>query len=107
MFSPEPADEKQLLKAVLAPLLDDFLYWFDLSLTALEKKSLSFMAPAEQEDLIARIRQAQGEVMATKSLFQATDGNAGVDFQVLMPWHQLVSECWQVAQKRRQLEGEA
>lgn len=45
--------------------------------------------------------------MATKSLFQATDGNAGVDVQVLMPWHQLVSECWQVAQKRRQLEGEA
>ena len=107
MSAPEPANEKQLLKSVLAPLLDDFLYWFDLSLKALEKHRLSFMSVAEQEDLMARIRQAQGEVTATKSLFHATDGNAGVDMQVLMPWHQLVSECWRVAQKRRQLEGES
>lgn len=107
MFSSEPADEKQLLKSVLAPLLDDFLYWFDLSLTALEKHRLGFMSVAEQEDLIDRIRQAQREVTATKSLFQATDGNAGIDVQVLMPWHQLVSECWQVAQKRRQWEAES
>ncbi|BAW96577.1 hypothetical protein NIES970_15100 [[Synechococcus] sp. NIES-970] len=107
MFSSEPADEKQILKSVLAPLLDDFLYWFELSLGALEKHRLGFMSEAEQTDLMARIRQAQGEVTATKSLFQAMDGNAGVDVKVLMPWHQLVSECWQVAQKRRQWEAES
>lgn len=105
MYSFQPPEEKQLLKSVLAPLLDDFLYWFERSLTALEKTQLSFMSVTEQADLMARIRQAQAEVTAAKSLFQATDGNAGVDMQVMMPWHRLVAECWQVAQKRRQLES--
>lgn len=105
MNSPQPSEEKQLLKSVLAPLLDDFLYWFGRSLTALEKTQLSFMTVTEQEDLKARLRQAQAEVGAAKSLFQATDGNAGVSMEAMLPWHRLVAECWQVAQKRRQLES--
>lgn len=107
MFSAQPPEEKELLKSVLAPLLDDFIYWFGRSLAALEKGQLSFMSVAEQEDLMARLRQAQAEVGATKSLFNAMDGNAGVEVETLMPWHKLVSECWQVAQKRRQLESES
>jgi hypothetical protein len=34
-------------------------------------------------------------------LFKVTDGQAGIDTKVLMPWHHLVSECWGIAQRFR------
>ncbi|MGB2925887.1 MAG: DUF2605 domain-containing protein [Limnothrix sp.] len=105
MFPAELPEDQKLLKSVLEPLLEDFLYWFDLSLKALEKDQLSFMTEAEQQTFIARIRQAQAEVGAAKLMFQATDGGAAIDMKVVMPWHQLVSECWGIAQKRRQSQA--
>ncbi|AFY38886.1 Protein of unknown function DUF2605 [[Leptolyngbya] sp. PCC 7376] len=102
MVPAEIPNDPELLKTILAPLLDDFSYWFERSLSALKKEQLSFMSPQEQETFMERIQQAQAEVNATKSLFNATGGHAGIEMKVLMPWHQLVRECWGVAQKNRQ-----
>lgn len=35
-------------------------------------------------------------------LFAATDKQVGIDMATLMPWHQLVTECWNVAMRFRQ-----
>lgn len=105
MLPAELPENKELLKSILAPLLDDFLYWFDRSLQALEKEQLSFMDEKEQQAFMARIRQSQAEVGAAKSMFNVMDGSAGIDMRVVAPWHQLVTECWGVAQKNRQLKA--
>ncbi|MEB3174594.1 MAG: DUF2605 family protein, partial [Cyanobacteriota bacterium] len=39
-------------------------------------------------------------------LFLATNQQAGVEMKVLMPWHQLVMECWQVGLRSRQREDD-
>jgi hypothetical protein len=106
MFPAELPENQAILKAVLAPLLDDFLYWFGLSLMSLENEPLPFMDQAAQGDLINRVRQAQAEVGAAKSLFVATDGHAGIDLEIVTVWHRLVGECWRVAQQRRQYEAD-
>ncbi|HTL90482.1 MAG TPA: DUF2605 domain-containing protein, partial [Leptolyngbya sp.] len=85
------------LKTVLEPLLDDFQYWFSRSRTLLETKTIFFLSPTEQADLLDRVIQTQQEVSAVQSLLKATDGQAGVDTSVLVAWHHLVSECWQVS----------
>jgi Protein of unknown function (DUF2605) len=93
--------EPELLKHVLQPLLDDFQYWFERSRQFLETEQLHFLEPPQQEDLLARVKQAQAEVRTTQMLFQATSGQVGVEMSTLMPWHQLVTECWQVAMRFR------
>ncbi len=92
----------QLLKTVLEPLLDDFQYWFTRSRNLLETEQLSFMSNQEQSDLLLRVKQAQEELNTAKMLFAATDGQVGIDMATLMPWHQLVTECWNVAMRFRQ-----
>lgn len=106
MSPTEPPNDKAMLKTILGPLLDDFLFWFGRSLAALEKEQVSFMSVAEQQDLMARIRSAQSEVSTAKLMFEATDGGAGVDMAVVAPWHKLVAECWGVAQKNRQVKNQ-
>lgn len=93
--------EPDLLKTVLEPLLDDFQYWFSRSSTLLETEEIAFLGTEQQADLLARVHQAQQEVGAVQSLMKATDGQAGVDTSVLMVWHQLVIECWQVSMRFR------
>ncbi|MBD1846994.1 DUF2605 domain-containing protein [Cyanobacteria bacterium FACHB-63] len=95
--SPDP----DLLKTVLEPLLDDFQYWFSRSRTLLETETLFFLSPKEQANLLDRVIQTQQEVSAVQALLKATDGQAGVDTSVLVTWHHLVSECWQVSMKLR------
>jgi len=34
-------------------------------------------------------------------LFEAMDEQVGVDMAMLMVWHQLVTECWQVSKRLR------
>jgi Protein of unknown function (DUF2605) len=92
----------ELLKTVLAPLLDDFQYWFGRSRSFLETEQLSFMSHQEQSDLLLRVKQAQAEVNTAKMLFTATDGQVGLEMTTLMPWHELVTECWKVAMRFRQ-----
>jgi Protein of unknown function (DUF2605) len=94
--------EPELLKTVLQPLLEDFQYWFTRSRDFLETERLSFMSKSEQFDLLSRVKQAQEEVKSAKMLFAATDGQVGIEMATLMPWHQLVTECWKVAMRFRQ-----
>ena len=47
--------EPELLKAILQPLLDDFLYWFDRSRRLLQTEDVSFLTAEEKDDLLARI----------------------------------------------------
>jgi predicted flavoprotein YhiN len=93
--------EKEILKQVLEPLLQDFEYWFSQSHSLLESENIPFLSQEEQTKLLERIEQAQGEVKTTMMLFKVTDGQAGVDTKVLIPWHQLVSECWTVSRRFR------
>lgn len=94
--------EPELLKTVLQPLLEDFQYWFARSRELLETEQLSFMSHQEQLDLLLRVKQAQDKVNTAKMLFAATDGQVGIEMETLMPWHKLVTECWQVAMRFRQ-----
>lgn len=88
--------EPQLLKVLLEPLLEDFQYWFGRSRSFLETEEVITLSAQEQADLLARVVQAQQEVTAAQSLFNVTNGQVGVESGILMTWHQLVTECWQV-----------
>ncbi|OUL25970.1 hypothetical protein BV372_27475 [Nostoc sp. T09] len=92
----------EVLKSVLEPLLEDFQYWFARSRNFLETEQLSFMSEQEQNDLLLQIKQAQDELNTAKMMFSATDGQVGIDMATLMPWHQLVMKCWNVAMRFRQ-----
>ncbi|MCC5898741.1 MAG: DUF2605 domain-containing protein [Phormidium sp. BM_Day4_Bin.17] len=100
---PEPS----LLKKVLEPLLEDFQYWFERSRTLLETETIDFLGPEEQQDLLARVTQAQEEVSSAKMMLDATGCQAGVDMSVLMPWHRLLTECWQVSMRFRTQNSQA
>ncbi len=97
--------EPQLLKTLLEPLFDDFHYWFNRASQLLQSEVMPFLEPTAQAQLLAEVLQAQQEVLAAQSLFNATEGVAGVDTQVLMKWHQLVNECWRVAHHHRSLKA--
>lgn len=94
--------ESELLKTVLQPLLEDFQYWFARSRNFLETEQLSFMSEHEQSDLLTRVKKAQEEVNTAKMLFNATGGQVGLDMATLAPWHQLVTQCWNVAMRFHQ-----
>jgi Protein of unknown function (DUF2605) len=102
-----PADfsDPELLKGLLAPLLDDFEFWFERSATLLSEESLLGTSREDQAALLARVEQAHQELRAVRSLFSITDGQAGVDTSLLLIWHKLVTECWQVASLHRQLQS--
>ncbi|MCP6760812.1 MAG: DUF2605 domain-containing protein [Fischerella sp. CENA71] len=89
--------EPELLRTVLQPLLEDFQYWFARSRNLLETEQLDFLSSQEQSALLERVKQAQEEVNTAKMLFNATEGQVGIDMATLMPWHQLLSQCWKVA----------
>lgn len=93
--------DPELLKTILQPLLEDFEYWFARSRSLLENERISFLRVEQQSNLLGRVQQAQQEVGAAKVLFQATAGQVGIDMAALMPWHQLLTECWQVAVRFR------
>lgn len=93
--------EPELLKTLLQPLLEDFQYWFGRSRSFLENEKLSFLSNEQQYQLLERVKQAQQEVNTAQMLFKATNGQVGIDMATLMPWHQLVTECWKVAMRFR------
>lgn len=102
MFNPNSnVPEPEFLKSLLEPLLDDFIYWFERSRSLLENHEMSFLGKVQQEDLLQRVRQAQQEVETARMMLKVTEGKAGLDTAVLMPWHRLVTECWQVAMRFR------
>ncbi|WP_448563638.1 DUF2605 domain-containing protein [Trichothermofontia sp.] len=93
--------DPDLLKTVLEPLLNDFQDWFSRSQTLLETEEIPFLEAAAQAELLDRVKQAQREVSTAKSLFLVTEGTVGVEMAVLVPWHQLLMECWRVSSRLR------
>jgi hypothetical protein len=93
--------EPELLKAILQPMLEDFQYWFARSRQLLETENIPFLSDRQQSDILDRIKYAQQEVHTAKTLFHATGGQVGIEMKVLMPWHQLLTECWQIATRFR------
>lgn len=93
--------EPDLLKSLLEPLLDDFQDWFSRAQIVLEDKPLSFLSPSEQSELLQNVKNGLQEVNVAKALFTATDCKAGVDTKVVMGWHRLVTQCWQVSIQAR------
>lgn len=106
-MSTEQPTEQELLKTVFEPLLEDFQYWFGRSRSLLESEQMSFLSVPEQAQLLERIIHSQQEVQTAQMLFKATDGSAGIDSRMLLPWHQLVAECWDVAQKWRESKNQS
>lgn len=100
------SSRSELLKTVLEPMLQDFEYWFTRSQNLLENEKIQFMTEKEQSDLLQRIKQAQAEIITAKMLFVATNRQVGVDMATLMPWHQLITECWQVGMRYHQSKSE-
>ncbi|MBK1989390.1 DUF2605 domain-containing protein [Sphaerospermopsis aphanizomenoides BCCUSP55] len=96
----------ELLQSVLEPLLEDFEYWFVRSRELLENEKIPFMSDQEQSDLLSRVNQAQAELNTSKMLFAATGKQVGIDMATLMPWHQLLGECWKVGMRYRQSQQE-
>jgi Protein of unknown function (DUF2605) len=94
--------EHELLQNILQPLLVDFDYWFGRSIELLEREPIAFLSPRAQASLLARVKHAQQEVSVAKLLFQAVDGQAGIEPSQMIAWHQLVTECWQVSMQLRQ-----
>jgi hypothetical protein len=88
--------DPELLKTLLEPLLEDFQYWLSRAKTLLTEEDILFLSAEAHADLLARVDQALQEVSAAQSLFQAIGCQAGVDAEVVMGWHKLVAECWQV-----------
>lgn len=101
---PSQPTEREILEKILAPLLEDFIYWFDRASCLLESEKMPFLTEEEQEGLLARLRQAKKEVETAIMLFKATGGQVGVDTKALLPWHKLVAECWDVARRWRELK---
>jgi Protein of unknown function (DUF2605) len=102
---PSYHSENELLKQVLEPLLEDFEYWFSRSRSLLEKEELSFFSAQEQAQLLEKVKKTQQEVKTAQMLFKATDGKAGIETAILVPWHQLVAECWEAARRWRVLKS--
>ena len=88
-----------LLEAVLQPLLEDFQYWFERYQQILENEKIPFMSEQEQFNLLKRVKNAQNELKTARMLFKATDQQVGLDMATVMPWHQLVTECWSVGMR--------
>ncbi|MCU0566991.1 MAG: DUF2605 domain-containing protein [Oculatellaceae cyanobacterium Prado106] len=93
--------EPELLQSLLKPLLEDFQYWFERSRTLLESNEIDFLGTQGQADLLERVKQAQQEVTTAQMLFNVTDGQVGLETSILVPWHQLLMECWRVSVKVR------
>ncbi|MEW6495711.1 MAG: DUF2605 domain-containing protein [Cyanobacteriota bacterium] len=104
MHQSQPS-EQELLKSVLQPLLEDFQYWFSRSRSLLETEDITFLSKEQQSDLLARVQHAQQQVSTAQMLFHATDGQVGIETSTLVPWHRLVSECWQVGRLWRSTQS--
>jgi Protein of unknown function (DUF2605) len=98
---PANLPDPELLKTLLEPLLEDFQYWLSQAKVLLTEEDVAFLVAESDSDLLVRVEQALQEVQVTQSLFHATDSQVGVDTTVIMRWHKLVAECWQVASRFR------
>lgn len=96
-------DYNDVIKTVLDPLLSDFLYWFEQAEQLLTSSVLTFLDAETQNALLAEYQAARQEVYAAQVLFHAT--GAGIEARILVPWHHLVTQYWQLAQRHRRTES--
>ena len=98
MMNPQDLEnlDSGLLKSILEPLLDDFCHWFGKTIARLEDRPVSGLSPEQQAEMLQTVKESLQQVNAAQALFQATDGQVGVDLKVVMKWHRLVTQCWQV-----------
>ncbi|HAC62529.1 MAG TPA: DUF2605 domain-containing protein [Cyanothece sp. UBA12306] len=94
-------DQSELLESVLEPLLEGFQYWFTLARNLLESERITLLSIQEQEELLERVKKSQQELMTAQLLFKTLGKQAGIDTSVLVPWHQLVAQCWQISRQWR------
>ena len=87
--SPDP----EMLKKLLEPLLDDFIYWFDRAQKLLSSQRLDFLTEDDQQKILERVEHALKEVNVAIALFRVTGHQVGVDMTTMRPWHQLLMEC--------------
>jgi Protein of unknown function (DUF2605) len=99
--------DPDLLKTLFEPLLEDFQYWLNGAKALLDQERIDFLEVGAQTNLLNRVEQTLQEIQVTQSLFRATDGQAGVDSAVVMNWHRLVTECWQVSTRFRAADSSA
>jgi hypothetical protein len=104
-MSPANFSEPDLIKELLSPLLDDFEFWFERSEKLFTSEAMLGTEATTQAALLNQVREAKQSVAAARSLLNVTEGQAGVDTQVLLRWHRLVTECWQVARLHRQSQN--
>jgi Protein of unknown function (DUF2605) len=102
---PSHPSEQDLLKTILQPLLEDFSYWFARSISLLESEQITFLSESEQNELLAKVKNAAQEVSVAQMLFNATDGQVGIEPSTMLTWHRIVGECWRVATLFRQLQS--
>jgi Protein of unknown function (DUF2605) len=98
---PTNLPDPDLLKTLLEPLLEDFHYWLSQAQDLLMKEDIACLEAECNSDLLVRVEQALREIQVAQSLFRATNSQVGVDTAVIMGWHKLVAECWQVASRFR------
>jgi hypothetical protein len=93
MFESHPLNSDPL---PLDSLLANFQYWLSRARSLLEHEALDVLEEKKQAELLRRVQVTLPKVTAARSLFKATAGQVGIEPPILMGWHQLVTECWQV-----------
>jgi Protein of unknown function (DUF2605) len=102
---PTNLPDPELLKTLLEPLLEDFHYWLSQAKDLLIKEDIALLEAESNSDLLMRVEQALQEIQVARSLFHATNSQVGVDTAIIMGWHKLVAECWQVASRFRMVNS--
>lgn len=80
----------------LDSLLANFQYWLSRARSLLEHEALDLLDEQRQAELLHRVQATLPKVAAARSLFKATAGQIGIEPPILISWHQLVTECWQI-----------
>ncbi len=98
----QSSQNSEILKNVLEPLLEDFVYWFGRSLLLLEQEEINFLSEPQKCTLIARINDSLQAVKTAKMMYKLSGEQVGVDVQAMMPWHKLLMECQAIGMRFRQ-----
>jgi hypothetical protein len=97
--------DSEVLKNILEPLLEDFIYWFGRSLLLLEQEQIDFLTDLQKNDLITRIKDSLLAVNTAKIMYKLSGEQVGIEVQAMMPWHKLLMECQAVGMRFRQSQA--
>jgi LmbE family N-acetylglucosaminyl deacetylase len=97
--------DSEVLKFILEPLLEDFVYWFGRSLLLLEQEEINFLTEPQKTDLITRVKHNLEAVKTAKMMYKLSGEKVGIEVQAMMPWHKLLMECQAVGMRFRQSQA--